>query len=381
MYNYRLYPSGKQKERLINSFKTCKAIHNELLEISINTYKKEGKILRRFDYYEMVKGKYPIYSQVVQNVSERLSKSFNNFFRRVKDKSCRKKGFPRFKSSVRSITYPQKGFKFVNERKLRVCKIGDIPIVLHRIPKGKIKTMTIKRNKANQWFACFSCEIEDIKTIHPSKKSVGIDVGLESFATLSDGAKVENPRYLIQSERRLSRLQRRMSKRKKGSENRFKARIKVARQYNKITNQRTDFLHKLSNTLAKEYSSIAVEDLKIENMVKNHHLAKHINDASWYSFIQMLSYKAVRSGGQLIKVNPRGTSKTCSNCGNEVDMPLSKRKFKCSCGFVCHRDLNASINIHDRAGLARISTPVGDTVRPSLLKARVVESGTKCSKS
>ncbi len=116
----------------------------------------------------------------------------------------------------------------------------------------------------------------------------------------------------------------------------------------------------------------------IKNMVKNHHLAKHINDASWNSFIQMLSYKAVRSGGQLIKVNPKGTSKTCSNCGKIMDMPLSKRNFKCSCGFVCHRDLNASINIHDRAGLARISTPVGDTVRPSLLKARVNESGTIC---
>ena len=381
MYKYRLYPSYKQGIRLINSLKICKTIYNELLETSINTYKESGRTLRKFDYNNLIKGKYLIHSQAAQNVSDRVHKSFSNFFRRVKDKSCKKKGFPRFKSSIRSITYPQSGFKFMNERKLKVSKVGNLPIILHRAPKGKIKTMTIKRNKANQWFAVFSCELPDIKIIHPSKDKIGIDVGIENFAALSDGTKIENPRYLIKSEKRLSRLCRRMSKRKKGSKNRFKARIRIARQYNRISNQRLDFLHKLSNTLANKYSSIAVENLVIRNMVKNHHLAKHINDASWNSFMQMLSYKAIRSGGQLIKVNPRNTSKACSNCGTIIEMSLSKRKFRCShCGFVCHRDLNASINIHDRAGLARISTPVGDTVRPSL-KARVVESGTICSES
>ena len=381
MYKYRLYPSNKQKKRLINSLKICKTIYNALLETSINTYKTENKTLRKFDYNKLIKGKYSIHSQVAQNVSDRVHKAFSNFFKRIKDKSCKKKGFPRFKSSIKSVTYPQSGFKFVNERKIKVSKIGNIPIVLHRVPKGKIKTMTIKRNKANQWFACFSCEIQDAKVTHPFREPIGVDVGIESFATLSNGEQISNPRHLIQSERRLSRLYRRLSKRKKGSENRFKARIKVARQHNKIANQRFDFLHKLSNSFAGKYSSIAVENMMIKNMVNNHHLAKHIHDASWNNFIQMLSYKAVRSGGQLIKVNPRGTSKTCSNCGTEIDMPLSKRKFKCSCGFVLHRDYNSAINIYDRAGLARIPTPVGDTVRPSVLKARVVESGTICNES
>lgn len=381
MFKYRLYPSNKQIKRLINCFEICKIAYNELLEFSINNYKETKKSTSKFDFDKYLSGGYKeIHSQVVQNVSDRVHKAFQNFFRRAKDKSSKEKGFPRFKSRINSITYPQSGFKFVNERRLYASKVGNIPIIIHRIPKGKIKTMTIKKNKANQWFACFSCEMLDVNMIHPSKEKIGIDVGIENFATLSNGEIVSNPRFLIKSEKRLSKLYRIMSKRKKGSKNRFKARIRVARQYNNIINQRTDFLHKISYNISKTYSIIAIEDLMIKNMVKNPHLAKHINDASWNNFIQMLSYKAVRSGGQLIKVNPRGTSKTCNNCGAIIDMPLSKRKFKCpSCFIVLHRDLNASINIYDRAGLAQISTPVGDTIRPSL-KARVIESGTICDK-
>ena len=150
----------------------------------------------------------------------------------------------------------------------------------------------------------------------------------------------------------------------------------MARQYVKVTDQRTDFLHKTSRDIAERYRIIAVEDLKINNMVKNHNLAKHITDASWNSFIQMLSYKAVDCGGQLIKVNPRNTSKTCSECGKIQEMPLSNRTFNCSnCSLVCNRDLNASINIlkvgMDYAELNACE----DTVRP-LIKARVNETGT-----
>lgn len=385
MFKYRIYPSKKQNVKLINSLITCKIIYNELLDISQKTYREKKKSLGKLDYNKIVKGRFKhIHSQVAQNVGNRLYKAFQNFFRRVKNKSCKKKGFPRYKSRVNSITFPQSGFKLLSDKRLRLSKIGSVPVVLHRIPKGKIKTLTIKQNKIGQWFAIFVCELPESKVVHTSTEKVGIDVGLENFATLSNGEVVSDPKYLIQSERRLKRLQRRLSRKVKGSANRRKARIRVAKQYIKITNQRADFLHKLSRKIAVKYGTIAVEQLQIKNMVKNHYLAKSISDASWGTFINMLSYKAVTCGGQLVK-NPktRGSSHRCSKCGHYVEkMPLHKRTFNCpSCGFVSHRDLNASLNHNkDTVGLTGISTPVDIEPLPSSngKASLVVESGTKC---
>ena len=378
MYKYRLYPSKKQQQILFNTFNICKKIYNNLLEMSIKTYEETNKTLRKYDFDKILVGKYPeVFSQVKQNVSDRVHKVFQNFFRRVKDKSCKKKGFPRFKSRIHSITYPQFGFKFLSQRRLKVSKIGSIPIVLHRIPKGKVKTLTIKRNRVGQWFAIFACEV-DVKPVkNTSKKEIGIDVGLTSFATTSDGIFVSNPRYLVKAEKRLKFLQRRVSRKKKGSKNREKSKHLLARQHLKVSNQRLDFLHKLSHELTKNNKTIVVEKLNIKGMLHDHHLAKYIGDASWNAFINMLEYKAVTSGSALIKVNPKNTSKTCSNCGAIVDMPLNQREYRCGvCGFVCHRDLNASINIL-KIGLDKPeSNACGHDVRPSSLKANVVEAGT-----
>jgi len=347
MYKFRIYPSIIQRERILNSFKICKIIYNELLALSIDSYKFGKVSLSGFDYNKYLTGKYSeIHSQSKQNVSDRVHKAFQNFFRRVKDKSCKEKGFPRFKSRINSITFPQTGFKLLSDKRLRLSKIGNVPIILHRIPKGKIKTLTIKQNKARQWFAVFSCELPDSQIIHPSKQRIGLDLGIENVVTLSNGEFVSNPRHIVQSEKQLKFLQRRLSRKVKGSANRRKARFKVARLHNKIANQRSDFLHKLSRKIVTSYSFIAVEDLNIKGMVRNHCLAKHISDASWNTFIRNLEYKAVTSGSELMKVNARNTSKTCSKCGTIVEMPLNKRKFLCqNCGFACHRDLNASINI------------------------------------
>ncbi len=346
MYRYRIYPSGKQKERITNSLKTCKIIYNELLAMSIDAYKFGHVSLGKFDYNGIIKGKYAIHSQVAQNVSDRVHKSFSNFFHRVKDKSCKRKGFPRFKSRVNSIIFPQSGFKLLSDRRLRLSEIGSIPIILHRVPKGKIKTLTIKQNRAGQWFATFACGIDIPQINHLSKESVGIDIGLESYAVISNGELIVNPRFLIKSENKLKILQRRLSRKVKGSVNRKKLRFILAKQHIKVANQREDFLHKLAYRMTKSYSFIAVEDLNVKAMIKTHWLAKSITDASWNKFIQMLSYKAITSGGQLVKVNPRGTSMTCSKCGTITEMPLSKREFLCpSCGFACHRDLNSAYNI------------------------------------
>jgi len=380
MFRYRLYPSKKHKERLINSFKTCKEIYNFLLDTSIKTYKEFGKTLRKFDYDKMLKGQFKmVYSQVAQNVSDRVHKAFSNFFRRVKDPKEKRKGFPRFKSRVNSITFPQSGFKFVSNKRLFASKIGNIPIVLHRVPKGKNKTLTIKQNKAGQWFATFACEVDIPAVKHSSTDKIGLDVGLESYAVLSNGEFIDNPRHLVQSERRLKLLQRRLSRKKKGSSNRRKARFRLAKQHIKVVNQRNDFMHKLSHRIAKSYSFIAIENLNVKGMLNNHWLAKSISDASWSNFIKCLEYKAVTSGSKLVKVNPKNTSKICSKCGTIVDIPLSKREFLCpNCGFACHRDLNASINILKVGTDCAKLNACGDTIRPSFGKASVVESGTIC---
>ena len=377
MYKYRLYPSGKQKIRIINSLKVCKTIYNELLALSIDSYKFGKVSISGYDFNKYLTGKYPeIYAQSKQNVSDRVHRAFANFFRRVKENS-KKKGFPRFKSRVNSITFPQSGFKLLSDKKIKLSKIGSIPIILHRVPKGKIKTLTIKCNKVGQWFAIFSCEMPDVDVNHSSTEKIGIDIGLENFATLSNGEVIANPRHLVKAEKRIKLLQRRLSRKVKGSANRRKAKFRLAKQHLKVANQRNDFLHKLSRSLALRYCTIAIEDLNVKGMIHNHYLAKHITDASWSNFIKCLEYKAVTSGSKLVKVNPRNTSKTCSRCGTIIKMSLNKREFLCpSCGFACHRDINASINIlNGMDGLSKTYTPVRHNVRPSL-KAIVDEAGT-----
>lgn len=374
-FKYRIYPSKKQVIKLNKTISDCCFIYNKLLEDRINAYKNDKTNISQFNLNNITKDiDVYVYSQVKQNISKRINDAFNDFFRRVKEKKG-KVGFPRFKTLNRykSITYPQKGFKFISEKKLFVSKIGNIPIILDRVPKGKLKTFTMKKT-ALGWFAIFSCSDVPIEHIEVPDNSIGIDVGIESFAVLSNGDKIENPKFLRKSEKKLAKLQRRLSRKKRGSSNRRKAKFKVAKLHERIFNQRQDFLHKTSFYIIKQFKIISVEKLQIRNMVKNHHLAKSINDASWGYFIQMLSYKVERTGGQLIKVNPRNTSKTCSNCGTIIKMPLNKRTFKCKCGFVCHRDLNASLNINT-LGQREINACEHD-VRPLETKAIVDEAGT-----
>jgi putative transposase len=198
---------------------------------------------------------------------------------------------------------------------------------------------------SGKWFACFSCVVEAQQKEKPFK-DVGIDVGLNSYAVLSDGTRIENPRYYRNSEKRLVRLQKKLSRKKKGSNNRNKARIKVARLHEYIQNRRSDFLHKASRVIADAYETVYVEDLKIGNMVKNHCLAKSISDAGWGSFINMIAYKAESAGGRLLKVDPGNTTQNCSQCGEYVKKSLSDRMHSCPyCGLVMDRDLNASKNV------------------------------------
>jgi len=401
-YKYRLYPTSKQRFRLEEQLDIAQELYNLLLQRCKDEYKQNKKTLSEFDINNIIidiKKEHQKYkklnAQAAQNISKRIKEAYKGFFRRCKEKKQGKNikvGFPRFKKFYKSITYRQNGFGFKSDRRLRVFKVGNIPIVLHRPIKGKIKTLTIKRTQSNNWYASFSVDDSDIRSTHikhPHKdRQVGIDVGLTHFAVTTDGDFRENPKYLIKSSKRLKMLERRKSRKKKGSNNRRKAILKVARCHEKVVNQRSDFMHKYSRALVDYYGFIAVENLNITDMKKNNFLAKYINDASWDQFKQMLSYKAEWAGGRVVCVDPRGTTQMCSGCGTIVPKTLKDRRHECpNCGLSLHRDINASFNVLYRA-LEAVATAgragsqaCGNNVRPlkPLAKKAVVnEAGTIC---
>jgi putative transposase len=351
-YKYRLYPTRKQTEKLDEMLDTCRILYNSCLIDRKKAYEQTGKGLSRIDQQKFLvqdKKNLPflkeVHSQVLQDVLFRVEKAYKAFFRRLKDRNG-KAGYPRFKQTGRydSITYTQSGFEVVSG-KLKLSKIGHIKLKQHRNINGIIKTCNIKK-EIDKYYVCFSVEYTPIKKPVPDKQ-IGIDAGIKSFAVLSNGNVIDNPKYLVKSEEKLNKKQKRLSPKKKGSNNRKKARIAVAKLHKKVSNQRKDFQHKESRRLVDNYGCIAVEDLQIRNMVKNHSLAKSIHDAGWGQFVSFLTYKAEEAGCYIEKVNPRNTSKTCSVCGYIYsDMDLSIRKWTCP---VCHtahdRDINAAVNI------------------------------------
>jgi len=360
-FRYRMYPSRVAEKTMFETLEVCRRVYNELLEISRETYQNTGKGLTQFDMNRCIRyldsHSYTVHSNVLQNVSDRLDKTFRHFFRRIRERHEGKKikaGYPRFKKkgAVKSFTYPQKGFKLDNHI-LYLAKIGKVNLRIGRKQnrvEGKIKTLTIKKMPSGKWFAIFACEIEARIRRNKNKRKVGIDVGLESFATLSDGTVIENHRFLVKSEKILKIMGRRLSRKEKGSKRREKARIKLARIYEKIHNQRYDFLHKTTKMLVNKFSYIAVENLNIKGMVRHPYLAKHINDASWNCFIEMLGYKAESGSGRVVKVNSSGTSQICSQCGNIVLKTLAVRWHKCPiCGLQISRDLNSARLMLNRA--------------------------------
>ena len=329
-----------------------------------------------------------LYAQVLHNISDRVWKAYTNFFRRVKEKRGGKKikaGFPRVKKFVVSITYPQsKGFK-LEGNKLCLPKIGNIPIILHRPLEGKVKTLTIKCPKNMEWYAAFATEAGSEQANPNGKPSVGIDLGLTNYATLSDGTVIQNMHFSKQNVAKTRRLQRRISRKVKGSRNRRKAVSRFARFSNHIVQRRHDFLHKLSHQLVSSYGLIAYEKLSVENMVKNHRLAGAIQDVGWGRFASMLSYKAESAGCRAVEVNSKDTTTTCSNCGAKKPMPLSTRTYICEkCGLVLGRDLNSAkvilargLSTAGRAGIY-VCGEAASTLNPTLGASSLVEAGTIC---
>jgi len=342
-YKFRIYPSKTVQATLQEHLKLCRWLYNRLLE-ELNRAKEEGRKPKPKDTQSLIvklKEENPnlrkVYSKVLQMVNHQLWANIKALARLKQN--GKKVGKLRYKTgnSFKTLNFNQSGFK-IDGDKLILSKVGSIRIKLHRPIEGKIKGVIVKRENSGKWYAIVQVEV-DAEPLPSTGKCIGIDVGIKYFLTDSDGRQVENPGFYERTLKRIRILHRNLSRKQEGSKNREKARIKLAKAFEKLVNQRNDFLHKLSRFYIDSYDVIAVEDLQIGNMVKNHNLAQKILDASWGKFIQLLSYKAARAGRRVVKVNPRGTSE-----GLTMDDPL--------------RDYISACRIKNKAGLGRPSEPV-----------------------
>ncbi len=392
-YKYRIYPNQEQKVLLAKSFGSCRWFYNYALNLISQTYKETGKGLSRNDIINLLPNLKKEYewltespSQCLQQVALNLSSAFLNFFeKRAK--------YPNFKSKhqKQSIRFPQ-GCKLTGNV-LRLPKLKDVYCKVSRLPEGTLKSITVTLTSTGEYYA--SCLFDDGKesSLTPSPqtpltkgglrgdggtkggiegRAVGIDLGLTHFAITSDGTKHGNPKYYRKYEQKLTIKQRRLSKKQKGSNNRNKARKKVAKVHQKITRCREDFLHKLSRKLVDENQVICVENLAVKNMVKNQKLAKSISDVGWGMFCTMLKYKAEWYGKTYIEVDRFfPSSKTCNVCLHQVkEMPLDVRTWQCpNCKTIHDRDVNAAQNIRDEGlrllAVGHIASASGERVRPS----------------
>jgi putative transposase len=261
-------------------------------------------------------------------------------------------GFPRFKSieRMKSLHYPQYETGFWLEKKLKVTPFGEIPVKKHREIKGEIKTLTLKRELSGKWFAIFCVETPKELPKENKGEAVGLDLGLMNLATLSNGMKISNPKHLKRWKERLAFIQRKLSMKKKGSSNRNRAKIRVAKLHEKISDCRRDFLHKLTTDLVNNYSFIALEKLASQEMAEENY-GKQINDAGWNMFANFIAYKAESAGCKVVFVDPENTSKMCNRCGNlRDDLTLWDRVYICpNCGLSMDRDLNSAYNILTKA--------------------------------
>jgi putative transposase len=352
-YKYKLIPTPTQERELGRILGLCRWLYNSALEQRITAWQRARISVSRFEQeaeLKDIRAAFPeyaaIHSHVLQDVLARLDKTYQAFFRRVK--AGEKAGFPRYKSRARwhSFTYKEFGNgATLDNGFLILSKIGRIAVRWSRPLEGAPKTVTLSK-EADGWYVCFSCADVPIQRLPATGQEIGIDLGIEAFATLSDGTRIFSPGWYRKAERALKTAQRRVSRRKKGSNRRRKAVTLLAKVHQKVRRQRQDFHHKTALALVRANDTIYHEDLQTANMLKNHHLAKSISDAGWSAFLSILSFKAACAGRRVQVVNPAFTSQTCSGCGIIVSKGLSVRWHSCpNCGTSLHRDHNAAKNI------------------------------------
>ena len=363
-YKYRLYPDRKQREILTLHLDLCRELFNAGLQERIDSY-KHGTPVRWLDQQAQlpaIKEVRPefknIHAHTLQAVLIRLHRSFQNFFRRVRQGQT--PGFPRFKGRNRfnSLVFTPAAFKVQGSR-VAISKVGNLKIKLHRPLPERIGTLFLKR-VCGAWYACFACAVE-AQPLRRSDAAIGIDVGLESFAVLSDGTAIENPGWYRQAQKRLRLAQRRVARRKKGSNRRHKAIQILAKIHEHVANQRKDFQHKLSRSLVQKYGTIAVEALNVKGLAHGM-LAKSVHDVGWGRFLRALAYKAESAGRKYIAVDPSGTSQTCL-CGAAVPKRLSDREHVCiACGLIAPRDHVSAQMILRRAGILPSDANVAEVI-------------------
>jgi len=365
-YKYPIFPNKATQQKLAEALDACRWLHNRLLQ-ELKEAKEKGIKLKTYDTQNMIPSlelENPklnlVYSKVLQMVNYTLWSNIRGLS--ASKKNGRKIGHVRFKGSgwYKTMNYNQSGFKLDQDHgRLHLSKIGDIKIKMHRKVHGCIKAILIKR-EGRQWFAIVQADQEP-EPLPETGKSVGLDVGLKSFVVDTDSNSVENPRFAEKAATKVKNIQRRLSRAEIGSNNRKKLRDKLDKVHERINNQRSDFLHKLSRSYVNNCDIICVEDLDVKGLKENGYnkgTHRNIHDASWSKFIFMLSYKAESAGRRLIKVDPRNTTQRCSSCGSIVKKELSDRIHECPyCGFSCDRDYNASRNILI-AGMEQPAEPI-----------------------
>jgi len=354
-YKYKLKPTPAQERQLEEVLWHCRRLYNTALEQRITLWKQRG--ITRSQYAQEAELKdlradlpeyAAIHSHVSQDVLARLNKTYQDFFRRIRVGQT--PGFPRFhgRNRYHSFTFKEFGNGArldLDEGFLVLSNIGRVALHWSRPMEGTPKTVTISQD-ADGWYVCLSCADVPRQPLAPTGQVIGIDLGLESFATLADGTMIHNPRCYRRAERRLKTAQRRVARRKKGSNRRRKAVKLLAKAHQTVKRQRHDFQHKTALQLVRDYDTIYHEDLQTANLVRNHHLAKSISDAGWSQFLNILAFKAACAGKRAVAVPPAYTSQTCSGCGVQVSKGLSVRWHSCpQCGTSLHRDHNAAKNI------------------------------------
>lgn len=385
-FRFRLYPSHDQEVRMLRALEVCRHLWNDALshrrdrwqnEHRSTSYNYQQWILTAERHADPELG--ALHSQVAQDVLHRLDRAFKAFF----DGHAEYPRSKKFRVSG-SFAYPQayNGSVKPDARRGRLflSKIGNVPIVFHRqLPKDSMmKTCTVVREPDGRWFASLVFEevvpLQNVPSaVVTTRAPLGIDLGLRSLITTSDGEKVQHPRFLRKAEKRLKRVQRVFSRRERGSSNWFKARQRLASQHARVRRQRLDFNHKLSTRLVRGHDFIAFEDLRTRNMVRNHALAKSIHDADWSQLVKFAEYKASKAGKLVVRVQPAYSTQECFFCGSVNPVDLSVREFMCrGCGRTLDRDINAARIVLKRA-IARVGRDM-----PEL---KPVEMGPLCAQT
>lgn len=345
----KLYPTDEQKILMNKTFGCCRFIYNIMLEERNRVYeqlKDDRKLLHSYKY-KTIKEYRQEYSFLKEVSATALGQSRRDLEQAFKNFFSGKSKHPKFHSKRGKQSFREYQHVYFKDGKLKIPKMDWIKTKGHKNDIDKIRNVTISKDKVGDYYA--SILIEFVPENLPSNnKSVGIDLGLKYFCITSDGKYVENPKFYQKTEKKIKKAQRRLSKKRKGSKNRNKQRIKLAKIHRKIKNQRNNFLHQLSSKIVHENQVICLEDLNVKDMVKNHCLSKSIHDVSWSEFVRQLEYKSKWCGRNLVKIDRFfPSSKLCSNCGcKKKTLGLDERVYKCEhCGIEIDRDLNASLNI------------------------------------